>query len=228
MTEQPAEPSTPSTPGPPPIADVPERWHVENSETSFVGPVISLRHDVVRSPVDDSRFTRDVVVHPGGVSVLAVDDDDRVLVIHQYRHPVGYRLVELPAGIRDVDAEPPERTAARELAEEAHVRAGRWRVLLDLLPSVGTVAEVHRIYLARDLRAVPDDERHEGEHEEADLHVAWVPLADLVEAVLAGRVRHAQLCAGVLAAWAVRHGAGYDSLRSADSPWPGGGSDSAR
>lgn len=208
---------------PPPVADMPEQWPVEHSETSFVGPVIALRHDVVRSPVDDSRFVRDVVVHPGGVSVLALDDDDRVLVIHQYRHPVGYRLVELPAGIRDVDGEPAEDTAARELYEEGHVRAGWWRVLVDLFPSVGTVAEAHRIYLARDLTVVPEQERHNGEHEEADLHVNWVPLADLVDAVLAGRVQHVQLCTGVLAVWAARHDAGYDALRPVDAPWPGGG-----
>lgn len=208
---------------PPPVADAPERWPVEHSETSFVGPVIALRHDVVRSPVDDSRFTRDVVVHPGGVSVLAVDDHDNVLVIHQYRHPVGYRMVELPAGIRDVDGEPPHETAARELYEEAHVRAGNWRTLIDMFASVGDSTQAHRTFLARDITDVPEDERHDGVHEEADLHVTWVPMVELVDAVLGGRVQNAQLCAGVLAAWTVRTGAGYDSLRPADAPWPGGG-----
>src|SRR5699024_9497714 len=198
-----------------PVADVPESWPVDHTETSFVGPVIALRHDVVRSAVDNARFTRDVVVHPGGVSVLAIDDEDRVLVIRQYRHPVGYRMVELPAGIRDVDGEPPEQTAARELAEEAHVRAGQWQVLVDLLPSVGTMSEAHRVYLVREITDVPEDERHDGEDEEADLQISWVPIAELVDAILAGRVQHAQLCAGVLAAWAVRNGAGYDSLRPA-------------
>jgi 8-oxo-dGDP phosphatase len=209
-------------PDPPPVADVPERWPVEHTQTSYIGPVITLRHDVIRSPVDDSRFTRDVIVHPGGVSALAVDDHDRALVIHQYRHPVGYRTVEIPAGLRDVHGEPPHDTAARELYEEAHVRAASWRVLVDMFPSVGASSQAHRIYLARDLTEVPHDERHVGEHEEADLHITWVPLADLVDAVLAGRLQHAQLCAAVLAAWTVRHGAGYDTLRPADAPWPGG------
>lgn len=198
------------------------RWPVTDTETRFTGKVIAVRSDTVRSPVDGSVFVRDVVVHPGAVAVVAIDDADRVLVVRQYRHPVGLRPVELPAGLRDVDDEPPHETAARELFEEGHVRASDWRVLVDLLTSPGMTDEAIRVFLVRGITVVPDSERFEGWHEEADMDVAWVPLPDLVSAVLAGTVQNASLCAGVLATWAARHGAGYDALRRADAPWVAG------
>ncbi|RIQ11273.1 NUDIX domain-containing protein [Jiangella rhizosphaerae] len=202
--------------------DEPLRWPVASSITNFVGRVVAVRSDTVRSPVDGSEFVRDVVVHPGAVAVVAVDDEGRVLVVRQYRHPVGLRPVELPAGLRDVDGEPPHEAAARELYEEGHVRAGDWRVLVDLLTSPGMTDEAIRVFLARGVEALPDDARFAGVAEEADLGVAWVPLDDLVAAVLAGDVQNATLCAGVLAAKAARDGAGYDALRPIDAPWPSG------
>ncbi|TDE00248.1 NUDIX domain-containing protein [Jiangella asiatica] len=205
-----------------PLRDQPLSWPVTTSEVAFTGRVVSVRSDTVRSPVDGSRFVRDVVEHPGAVAVVAVDDAERVLVVRQYRHPVRLRPVELPAGLRDVDGEPPHQSAARELYEEGHVRAGRWHVLVDLLTSPGMTDEAIRVYLARDVDRVPDDERFAGEHEEADLGVAWVPLPELVDAVLAGEVQNATLCAGVLAAWAARHGSGWDALRPVGAPWPAG------
>lgn len=205
-----------------PLEDQPLNWVTIESETPFTGGVISVRSDTVRSPVDDAEFVRDVVVHPGAVAVVAVDEAERVLVVRQYRHPVGLRPVELPAGLRDVDDEPAHLTAARELYEEGHVRADDWRVLVDLLSSPGMTNEAIRVFLARDIVAVPDDERFAGVHEEADMGVQWIPLDDLVHAVLAGRVQNASLCAGALAAWTARHGDGYDSLRPADAPWPAG------
>ncbi|TDD64836.1 NUDIX hydrolase [Jiangella aurantiaca] len=209
-----------SGPGAP--RDEPLSWPVTSSITGFVGRVIAVRSDTVQSPVDGSEFVRDVVVHPGAVAVVAVDDEDRVLVVRQYRHPVGLRPVELPAGLRDVDGEPPHEAAARELYEEGHVRAGDWRVLVDLLTSPGMTDEAIRVFLARGIETLPDDARFAGVAEEADLGVAWVPLDDLVAAVLAGDVQNATLCAGVLAAWAARRGSGYDALRPVDAPWPAG------
>ncbi len=202
--------------------DEPLSWPVVDSEERFDGRVIAVRSDTVRSPVDGSEFVRDVVVHPGAVAVVAVDDQDRVLVVRQYRHPVGLRPVELPAGLRDVDGEPPHEAAARELYEEGHVRAADWRVLIDLLTSPGMTDEAIRVFLARGVEALPDDERFDGVAEEADLGVEWVPVDDLVAAALAGDVQNATLCAGVLAAKAARDGAGYDALRPVDAPWPSG------
>ncbi len=202
--------------------DEPLSWPVAESVTRFEGRVIAVRSDTVRSPVDGSEFVRDVVVHPGAVAVVAVDDQDRVLVVRQYRHPVRLRPVELPAGLRDVAGEPPHESAARELYEEGHVEAAEWRVLADLLTSPGMTDEAIRVFLARGIETLPDGDRFAGEHEEADLGVEWVPLDDLVAAVLAGDVQNATLCVGVLAAKAARDGAGYDALRLVSEPWPAG------
>jgi ADP-ribose pyrophosphatase len=202
--------------------DRPERWPVVTSDTLFEGKVISVRKDVVRSSVDESTFTRDVVVHPGAVAIVALDDAERVLVVSQYRHPVGYRLIELPAGLRDVPDEPPVEAARRELYEEGHVRAADWRVLADVFSSPGMTDEAIRVFLARGITHVPDGERYNGVHEEADMPVSWAPLAEIVRAVLDGKVQNALMCLGVLAAWSARHDGGYDALRDPDVPWPAG------
>lgn len=198
------------------LSDQPEQWTVESSRSSFSGAVISIRSDTLRSPVDGSRFVRDVVEHPGAVAVVALDEANRVLLVRQYRHPVGYRLVELPAGLRDVKDEPLELTAARELYEEGHVRASDWRVLADVFSSPGMTDEAVRIFLARGITNVPDGERYEGVHEEADMRLSWSPLADVVAAVLGGSMHNALLCVGILAAWTAQNGTGFDALRRPD------------
>ncbi|HEX6235102.1 MAG TPA: NUDIX hydrolase [Jiangellaceae bacterium] len=202
------------------IADRPERWPVSSSSIAHTtGRVISVRKDVV-VPSSGGEFTRDVVVHPGAVGILALDDEERVLLVSQYRHPVGHRLLEAPAGLLDMPGEPYREAAVRELYEEGHVRARDWRVLADAFTSPGMTTESIRVYLARGLEHVPDGERHEGHAEEADMPVVWAPLADVVDAVLTGRLHNAILCLAALAAWAARNGAGYDSLRPEDAPWP--------
>ncbi|AYY13605.1 NUDIX hydrolase [Actinobacteria bacterium YIM 96077] len=201
------------------LQDRPERWPVDASQTVFGGAIISVRQDTVRSPVDGATFTRDVVVHPGAVAIVALDEQERVLVISQYRHPVGYRLYELPAGLRDVDGEPSLQAAQRELYEEGHVRARDWRVLTDIFSSPGTMDEAVRIYLARGITEVAYGERYNGIHEEADMPVSWQPLPRLVDAALAGRIQNAIVCVGALAAWAASHDGGYDALRRPDAPW---------
>ncbi len=201
--------------------DVPERWPVVASEVAFDGSrVVSLRRDHVTLPAGGRPFVRDVVVHPGAVGVIALDDEERVLVVHQYRHPVGHRLVEAPAGLLDVPGEPYHEAAARELYEEGHVRARDWRVLVDYFTSPGMTTESLRVYLARGIEQVAEHERHDGADEEADMPVAWVPLAGLVRRVLAGELHNPTLCIGVLATWTARLGDGYDALRPADVAWP--------
>lgn len=181
--------------------------------------VISVRQDRLRSPADGAEFVRDVVIHPGAVGVVALDDDERVLLVSQYRHPVGHRLFEVPAGLLDVPGEAYHLAAARELYEEGHVRADEWRVLVDLFTSPGMTTESTRIFLARGLTAVADVDRHVGVHEEADMPVSWAPLADVVDAVLAGWLHNPILVSGVLAAWSARSRGGDDALRPADAPW---------
>ncbi|MGH8773783.1 MAG: NUDIX domain-containing protein [Jiangellaceae bacterium] len=201
--------------------DRPERWPVTDSQVVLeTSRVISVRRDKVRSPADGAEFARDVVVHPGAVGVVALDDDERVLLVSQYRHPVRHRLLEIPAGLLDVPGEPYHAAATRELYEEGHVRAADWRVLVDIFTSPGMTTEATRVYLARDVTAVPDGERHAGVHEEADMPVSWAPLRDLVDAVLTGQLHNPLLVSGVLAAWTARGSGGYDTLRPADAPWP--------
>lgn len=205
---------------PPQLSDRPEHWPVSASETVLdTARVISVRQDRLRSPADGAEFVRDVVIHPGAVGVVALDDDERVLLVSQYRHPVGHRLLEVPAGLLDVPGEPYRLAAARELYEEGHVRADEWRVLVDLFTSPGMTTESTRVFLARGLTAVADVDRHVGVHEEADMPVSWARLVDVVDAVLAGRLHNPILVSGVLAAWSARSRGGYDALRPADAPW---------
>lgn len=155
-----------------------------------------LRH---RDHSDDEAFDRIVVEHPGAAVVLAVDDRDRVLVVRQYRHPVGRRLVELPAGLLDKPGEDPEQAARRELLEEAGYEAGSWTHLGSTYSSPGVTAEVIHLYLARDLTPA-DRGGFEPEHEEADMHLLWMSFEDLLRGVLAGRVANAPLMNAVLLA----------------------------
>ena len=178
--------------------------------------------DVVADDVDlggGTVVSREVVDHPGAVAVVALDDDGRVLLLRQYRHPVGRELWEVPAGLLDVAGEPADVAAARELGEEADLRAARWDVLVDYYTSPGGSSEALRVFLARDLSAVPDAERHVREDEERDIELRWVALDDAVDAVLGGAVHNPSAVVGVLAAHAAR-AAGWSTLRPADSPWP--------
>ncbi|GAB3591562.1 NUDIX hydrolase [Angustibacter peucedani] len=191
---------------------------VRSSEVVFEGRV----WDVVSDVVDLGRageVTRDYVRHPGAVGVLALDDEGRVPLVHQYRHPVGMTMWELPAGLLDVAGEAPVLAAQRELAEEADLRAGTWHTLADWVMSPGGTSEVFRCFLARDVSAVPEGERHERDGEEMDMPTHWFALDDVRDAVLAGHLNSPSLVVGVLAACASRDG-GWASLRPADAPWP--------
>jgi 8-oxo-dGDP phosphatase len=205
----------------PPLTDLPERWPVANSRFLLDGTFVAVRRDTVEGP-DGSRFDRDVVRHDDAVGVVALDEDERVLLLGQYRHAVAHRLLEVPAGLIDVPGEPALDAAVRELAEEAHLRAADWRVLVDAFSSPGFSTEAWRIYLARGLTGVPEDDRHERVHEEADMTERWVPLAEAVQAVLDGRITDGMAVIALLATWAARVGSGYAALRSVDAPWSGG------
>ncbi|GAA5052280.1 ADP-ribose pyrophosphatase [Thermocatellispora tengchongensis] len=199
------------------VVDTPQEWEVLGTEERFRGRVIGVRTDTVRMPAD-AVADRDYVVHPGSVAVLALDEHDRVLLLRQYRHPVRHLLWELPAGIRDVDGEPPVETAARELAEEAAYRATTWHTLVDLFSSPGMTSERIRVFLARGLSEIPEHERDfEHHHEEIDMPVVWIPLAEAVEKALAGEIHNSPAVAGILAAYAASAG-GFASLRPADAP----------
>jgi ADP-ribose pyrophosphatase len=162
---------------------------------------------------------REVVEQPGAVGILALDEQDRVVLIRQYRHPVGDWLIELPAGLLDQPGEKAYATAARELAEEVALTAGRWDVLVDLRNSPGLSTEAVRIYLARDLAPVPEADRIVGIDEETDLGVHRRPLDEAVAAVFTGEIQNALAVAGLLAAaYAREHG--WSTLRPSHTPWP--------
>lgn len=172
-------------------------YEVLSSTERFAGRVIRVVTDVVRMP-DGGTGERDVVRHPGAVGVVAVDDDLSVLLIKQYRHALGEAIWEVPAGIRDVAGEDPEHTAARELHEETGWAAGTVTHLATIHPSPGCSDERAEVYLGRGLREA--DDRPEVEDEEQDLELRWLPLAEAVEWVLAGRITNAMCVTGVLAA----------------------------
>jgi ADP-ribose pyrophosphatase len=188
-------------------------YEVLASDTPFVGTVVSVRRDVVAMP-GGTAGQRDVVVHPGAVAVVALRDDE-VLLVSQYRHPVGRRLEELPAGLLDVDGEPALAAAQRELAEEGGYEAHEWHVLLDVLTSPGMTDEAIRIYLARDLQPC---HREVQEHEEVEMTARWQPLATAVQRALAGELENAACLLGVLAA-AEAARSGFTALRGPDAPW---------
>jgi ADP-ribose pyrophosphatase len=174
-------------------------FRVSDSETVFEGRVISLRRDTVAMP-GGGTSVREVVTHPGAVAVVALDDDEQVVLLRQYRHPVGRHLWELPAGLRDADGEPPLETAKRELAEEALLAADRWSLLTTHYSTPGFCDELVLIYLAEGLTAVDRPEGFTVEHEEADMTLERVPLRDAVQRVFDGDIRNASAVIGLLAA----------------------------
>jgi 8-oxo-dGDP phosphatase len=199
------------------MKDEPAHWPVVSSAELFRGRLITVRTDKVRMP-DNNLAERELVIHPGAVAVLALDDASQVLLIRQYRHPVGRLLWEIPAGLRDVAGEPPWQTARRELLEEASYRARDWRVLADYLSSPGYSNERLRVYLARDLEFVPEAERDfVPEDEETQLVSAWLPLDEAVRKVFAGDLHNGVAALAIMAGYAARS-EGYDRLRPADAP----------
>lgn len=182
-----------------PLADRPMSWPVVSTRDLHRDDwVVALREDVITRPGHHDRFSRISLEHPGAVVVLAVDDDERVMCLRQYRHTSGHEFVELPAGLRDAGDEPAVETAKRELREEVELEAAEWRPLLSTYGSAGISDEVHEIFLARGLSHASRGD-FAMEHEEAEMERFWVPMADLLEAVLDGRVRQGPLVQAVLA-----------------------------
>lgn len=200
------------------LVDRLERRPVEHSERVFDGMVWNVVRDTVDLG-DGGTVRREYVEHPGAVCVVALDDRDRVLLIQQYRHPVGAFEWELPAGLLDVPGEPPWEAAARELHEEADLEAARWDVLMDYYASPGGVSEALRIFLARDLSDVPHDDRHSREGEELGMPVRWVDLDEAHDAVLRGQLHNPGALIGILAAHAAR-ARDWSTLRPVDTGWP--------
>jgi 8-oxo-dGTP pyrophosphatase MutT (NUDIX family) len=193
-------------------------YRVHSRTEHFKGPVFRIVTDEVEMP-GERVAKRDYMVHVGAVGVVAIDADDKVVLVRQYRHPVGDYLWELPAGIIDVHGEALDRAAVRELEEEADLTAGRLDLLIDVHPSPGSSNEVIRLFLARDLTPVPDDDRHQRTDEEAEMTVRRFDLDEAIAMALRGEITNAACLVGLLAAARVRD-TGWKLSRRADEPLP--------
>lgn len=150
---------------------------------------------------DGSRHRRDVVRHPGAVAVVALDDADRLLLVRQWRQPVGRSLLEIPAGTLDRDpatgaVEDPELASRRELEEETGYRAASWEKLGTFWTAPGFASELMHLYLATDLVAAGQD-RLTPDADEA-LELARLPLADALGAAERGDIQDAKTLIGIL------------------------------
>lgn len=172
-------------------------YEVVSHTERFKGPIFSIVTDEVSLPGGDV-VKRDYMRHIGAVAVVALDDDGNIVLIRQYRHPIGKVLWELPAGLIDKAGEDLVDTAARELAEECDLIAAAWSPLVELDPSPGVSNERIHLFLARGLSAAPESyARH---HEEAGLTVHRIPVTEAVAMVFRREVTNASAVAGILAA----------------------------
>lgn len=202
------------------IRDEHREWPVTQRRVMAEGIIWDMVSEDVTTPSGES-MTREFVTHPGAVAVVAWDEErDAVACLRQYRHPVRLEMVEVPAGLLDVEGEEWLPAAQRELAEEVELAAERWQVLVDMCTTPGGNQESLRIYLARDVTPAPRPEGFVLEGEEAHMSWDWVPRTDLVEAVLDGRLQSPTLVAGVLALETARLSGRLDALRAPDADWP--------
>lgn len=197
------------------LRDDPADVEILGSETVFTGRVWNIRRDELS--YNGESIVREYMDHTGAVAIFALDAEDRVLLIKQYRHPVRMRDWEIPAGLLDIAEEDALAAAKRELAEEADLEAARWSVLGEFFTTPGGSDEAIRIYLAREL--TPTAEAFARDAEEADIEVRWVPLEEVVDAVLDRRVQNPSLVVGTLAAH-VSKARGWSTLAPGDAPWP--------
>jgi ADP-ribose pyrophosphatase len=162
------------------------------SRHAFRGRVISLRLDDVETP-GGRRLVYEIVEHPGAVAIVPLLDDGRVLLVRQFRRAVAQDLLEVPAGTLE-PGETPGECARRELAEEVGCAAARWECLASFYTAPGVMSEEMHVFLARDLSPA------QAEHEEEDLRVETVPLAEARRRAIAGEIRDAKSIAGILLA----------------------------
>jgi len=166
------------------------------SREIFVGRVTRLTVDTVDLP-NGHRAELEILHHPGGAAIVALDDSNRVCLLYQFRHAAGGWVWELPAGKLEPQ-ESAEKTARRELIEEAGVSAEHWQSLGCCLSSPGVFTERIAIFLARSLQRVT------GETEDAEVfEVHWVALDEAIGRALSGEIEDAKTCIGLLRAWHV-------------------------
>lgn len=180
--------------------DRPESISVDNHEVVYAGRIWDVVQDTFQ--FSDQLLVRDFVSHPGAVAVVAVDEDDRVLLVNQYRHPVSHTLWEMPAGLRDLDHEPPLETAKRELLEETGFEAGYWEPLISFFPSPGGLSEEILVFVAKDLKPAASNFVREGE--EKEMTADFFPLDQVLDSILNGGIKNGPCALAVLAYQAKR------------------------
>ncbi|MFM6939229.1 MAG: NUDIX domain-containing protein [Rhodoluna sp.] len=176
--------------------DRPASLAISKSEVVFEGKI----WDIKRESFDykGTELVREFVVHPGAVAILALNEANQVLLINQYRHPVREYLLEIPAGLLDIPGESKLEAAKRELLEETGYIADSWDELIEFHTTPGGNNETIAIFLARDLRHQGHDLDLEGE--ETDMEVAWIPLSEALQSVLASEMRSPSAAVGIMAA----------------------------
>lgn len=176
--------------------DLPASPSVVKTEVPFVGRI----WNIVRESFDYNGTTlvREFVQHPGAVAILAIDDQQRVLLIRQYRHPVRSYLWEIPAGLLDMPGESRLAAAKRELLEETGYEAGSWSELTNFMTTPGGNDEVITIFLAQELNLVGHSLELEGE--ETDMLVEWFPLSQALDSVLHSEMQSPSAVVGIMAA----------------------------
>ncbi len=200
-----------------PVRDLTAPRPVAERDVAFRGRVWDVVTEHVRLDAD-LVVARDVIRHPGAVAIVAFREPGEILLVRQYRHPVGREMWEPPAGLLDVAGEDPLAAAKRELHEEVDAVATTWHTLVDFFTSPGGSSEAIRIYLARDISAVPHADRFVREAEEKDMIRRWVPLDEVLAGVAVGELQSPSLVTGAFALDAARR-AGFATLRPADAPW---------
>ncbi|HSL98218.1 MAG TPA: NUDIX hydrolase [Candidatus Deferrimicrobiaceae bacterium] len=187
------ERTRPREPGDDPLREV-----LVSAEMVRRGRLLEFRIDTVELS-DGTRSTRDVAVHPGGVCVVAIDAEDHVLLVRQWRHAIGRALLEIPAGTLDRDAagdvEGHAGAAARELEEETGTVAGSWRYLGGFYTAPGFTSERMHLYLATDLRAAKG---HHGPDEDERLELVRLPFDAALAMAERGEIEDAKTQVGLL------------------------------
>jgi ADP-ribose pyrophosphatase len=164
------------------------------SREIYSGRLIRLNEETVSLP-NGREVELDIVHHPGGAVIVALNHDEEVCVLRQFRHAAGGVIWELPAGCIDADDAEPMATARRELEEEAGVIAEDWRSLGSIYPSPGFCDEVLHLFLARALSETRTDH---GEDELIEIH--WVPLGQALRMVMSDEIRDGKTVAGLFKA----------------------------
>jgi ADP-ribose pyrophosphatase len=181
------------------VSDDPLRETPISSEVIRQGRILEFRIDTVET-ADGHRSTRDIAAHPGGVCMVAIDDQDRVLLVRQWRHAIGGPLLEIPAGTLDREPdgaiEDHAAAAARELEEETGSRAGSWQYLGAFYTAPGFTSELMHLYLATELTSAHEGGLQPDEDERLELHP--IPFNDAVAMAERGEIRDAKSIVGLL------------------------------